>query len=87
MATHPAVLPDARIIRRLAVNDTGFVFDPNTGISFSVNETGRALLDWLRDGRPLPDMITQAVSAYQVEPREAERDILEFMDALRQLLR
>jgi hypothetical protein len=32
------------VIKRLAVNDSGFVFDPVSGKSFSTNETGKAIL-------------------------------------------
>ena len=35
-------------LRQLAVSDTGFVFDPQTGQSFTVNATGRLVLDCLK---------------------------------------
>ena len=34
----------------LAISDSGFVFDPYTGASFSVNLTGLTLLRALKDG-------------------------------------
>lgn len=40
---------DAGRIKQLAVSDTGFVFDPQTGQSFTVNRTGRIVLDCLKD--------------------------------------
>lgn len=36
-------------LKQLAVSDTGFVFDPQTGQSFTVNRTGRLVLDCLKD--------------------------------------
>ncbi len=40
---------DGGRIKQLAVSDTGFVFDPQTGQSFTVNRTGRLVLDCLKD--------------------------------------
>nr|VFJ68118.1 MAG: Coenzyme PQQ synthesis protein D (PqqD) [Candidatus Kentron sp. FW] len=36
-------------IARLAINEEGFVFDPQTGAGFTVNETGRAILGMLKE--------------------------------------
>jgi PqqD family protein of HPr-rel-A system len=40
-------------ISSLAVSDSGFVFDPRTGHTYSVNATGLAVLRALKDGRSL----------------------------------
>ncbi len=37
-------------LRHLAISPSGFVFDPNTGSTFTCNETGRPLLEGLREG-------------------------------------
>jgi hypothetical protein len=37
----------------LAVSQTGFIFDPQTGQSFSVNHTGLAALEALRRGESI----------------------------------
>lgn len=42
-------------LRQLAVSDTGFVFDPQTGQSFTVNATGRLVLDCLKRSDGLED--------------------------------
>jgi len=43
-------------LSKLAVSDTGFVFDPRTGQTYSVNATGLVVLRGLKEGRPLEDI-------------------------------
>jgi hypothetical protein len=40
----------AERLSNLALSPTGFVFDPRTGATYTVNPTGRAVLEALRDG-------------------------------------
>lgn len=40
-------------IGTLAISDSGFVFDPSTGNTYSVNATGLAVLHGLKNGRTL----------------------------------
>ena len=37
-------------LRDLAISDSGFVFDPYSGATFTANSSGRAILEALRDG-------------------------------------
>ena len=46
----PFAPPPAEILRRLAVSDSGFVFDPVSGNSYSLNITALATLRLLQQG-------------------------------------
>lgn len=46
-------LPNRERLSQLAVSETGFIFDPQTGQSFSVNPTGLIVLDLLKRGSSL----------------------------------
>lgn len=70
-------------MQRLAVNENGFVFDPVTGNSFTVNSTGLRLLRLLQQNKDLVEIAATVQSEYDADPREAERDILEFVALLR----
>lgn len=39
----------AERLKQLAVSDTGFIFDPVTGQSFTVNSTGRLVIEMLKN--------------------------------------
>jgi len=83
-----ALLPDAKTLQRLAISESGFVFDPVSGHSFTVNETGLAILRTLQRDRHLDRLREGLTAEYDVDERALDRDLLEFLGSLRdQLLR
>ena len=38
-------------LERLAINDEGFIFDPETGNSYTVNKTGLFIIKLLKEGK------------------------------------
>jgi len=79
-------LPDLLALKRLAISESGFIFDPETGHSFSVNETGMFILKELQNNQN-PSQVQQAiVNSYEISNRDAERDLIEFIGLLRKQL-
>lgn len=68
---------------RLAINDEGFVFDPSTGESFTVNKTGLDIIRELKAGKAQEDIAAALADTYDVDTGEAERDVMDFADRLR----
>lgn len=75
--------PEAEALHRLALNDSGFVFDPVTGNSFSVNATGLAVIRALLRDEQLEGIVESLTRDFEVDPVTAEREVLEFSAALR----
>ncbi len=69
-------------IHQLAVNDEGFVFDPTTGESFTVNATGLFIIRALKAGDSITDILGQVQDQFEVRPESAERDVTDFMSQL-----
>ena len=72
---------------RLALSDSGFVFDPVTGNSFSVNGAGLAILRRLQQGTDLPGIVASLSEEFEVDILAAERDVIEFANLLRNTFR
>ncbi len=70
-------------IARLAVNEEGFVFDPQTGESFTVNETGRVILKTLIEFKDEGAIALKLTEQFDVSPQEAQADVRDFIDHLR----
>ncbi len=71
-------------LRDLAISDTGFLFDPYTGSTFSVNEAGLTVLSGLREGQSVDEVATQLREAFDVPTgADLQRDIGEFLHLLR----
>jgi hypothetical protein len=71
------------ILKRLAVSDSGFVFDPVTGDSFTANGTALAILRLARTSSGSRDLAAALAAEFEVDVGEAERDLIEFAGVLR----
>lgn len=83
MSGRTVEFPAADVLNRLALSDSGFVFDPVTGNSFSLNVTGLAIVRRLQRGETAGQLIASLQEEFEVEPQTAERDVIEFAALLR----
>jgi len=72
---------DTRHLAMLALSDTGFVFDPRTGHSYTVNSTGLALLRGLKQGSS-PAQFEEELRASFDCPATVTADIEMFISTL-----
>jgi hypothetical protein len=77
------VFPDAEAVGRLALSDSGFVFDPVSGRSYSVNATGLALLRLLQKPTGLAEVVAALQERFEGDAATLERDVIEFASVLR----
>lgn len=75
--------PPLSSLQRLAISESGFVFDPVSGHNFTVNETGLAILRLVQKDNDLSPLLEKLASDYEASPRVLERDVLEFAGLLR----
>ncbi len=70
-------------LNRLAINEEGFVFDPSTGESFSVNKSGLYILNALKENTSTEQIARELKEQFDMTPEEVERDVIDFIDHLR----
>lgn len=70
-------------INRLAISEEGFIFDPETGNSFTTNSTGLTILKYLKEGMSIEKIASKIAQEYEIEEEEALKDILDFIEQLR----
>ncbi len=75
----------AQRLKDLAVSDTGFVFDPYSGASFSTNAAGMEILKKLKEDATRADILNALHETFDVVEGEddLERDIDEFVQLLK----
>ena len=83
MSGQAVEFPAVEVLNRLALSDSGFVFDPVSGNSFSLNGTGLAIVRLLQKGETLAQVVASLQQEFAVEPQAAERDVIEFATQLR----
>jgi hypothetical protein len=71
-----------KIKKDIAVSDSGFVFNPSTGESFSVNPIGMEIISLIKEGKSLEDIGDHFVQNYHVELPIVEKDLQDFLEML-----
>ncbi len=74
-------------LRDLALSETGFVFDPYTGATFTTNATGRCVLEALREDLSRAEIAERLRTRFAPSadgPGDLDNDISEFIHLLRQ---
>ncbi len=74
-----------KIKKNIALSDTGFVFNPSTGDSFSVNPIGLEILRKLKDNEPFDKIKEHILATYSTESDTVEEDFYDFPTMLEQL--
>lgn len=63
----------------LAISDSGFVFDPFSGGTFTLNETGRAVLNGLREGLSESKIVERLRLEFNAVTPKVEEDVRDFV--------
>jgi len=68
----------------VAVSETGFLFNPNTGESFNLNKTGQFILKLLKDNKDEAEIMETVMKNYDVEELILQRYLDDFSRMLEQ---
>ncbi len=80
------VIPTGETLRRLAISESGFVFDPVSGHNFTVNDTGLLILRHLQQNQDFSTLVKRLQQEYDATPNDIERDVIEFIGMLREFV-
>ncbi len=72
-------------LRKIAVSEEGFLFDPETGNSFTVSPTGLFILERLRKGMGFEDILKDLLNEFDVDEETARRDLIDFIQQMKLL--
>lgn len=70
--------------KNIAVSDSGFIFNPSTGDSFSTNPIGLEIIQMLKDGKSKEEIKKSILHAYQTDEATFEKDFYDFVNMLHQ---
>jgi hypothetical protein len=73
--------------KRLALSESGFVFDPVSGQSFSVNDTGLVILRLAQHQDDIEQLIEQLLEQFDASSVEIKRDVQDFTHRLQGFLK
>jgi hypothetical protein len=71
-----------KLKKNIATSEAGFIFNPGTGDSFSVNSIGADILAMFKENRSVQDVIESISERYDVEKSQIEKDLEDFVSQL-----
>lgn len=74
-----------KLKRNIALSDTGFVFDPSTGNSFTVNPIGLEIISYLKAGKSAGEIKEAIMAGYDTDGPGFEKDFADFVNMLQKL--
>lgn len=72
------------IKKDVAISESGFLFDPTTGSSFSLNPTGVQIVKAFQEGKSNDEVAALMVELYGIETSQALKDLYDFEQVLTQ---
>ena len=73
-----------KIKENIAVSESGFVFDSNSGDSYNLNEVGQVILRLLKGGKSEEEIQEHIIREYDVEQDVLNNAYYDFIAMLRQ---
>ena len=66
----------------IALSENGFVFNPATGDSYTINNTGKEVLMLIREGKSIDQITGLMLGKYDVDKTTLERYLADFVNDL-----
>ena len=70
--------------KNIAVSESGFVFNPTSGDSFSLNTVGTEILRLMKDGKSENDIKNTIRAWYDIDEETLDKDYYDFLKMLGQ---
>ncbi|MCF8368308.1 MAG: PqqD family protein [Bacteroidales bacterium] len=75
-----------KIKQNIAISESGYVFNPSTGESFSINQTGVEIFNMLKEGKSYEEISAIFSKKYNADKDTFEKDYNDFTGILQQHL-
>lgn len=73
-----------KIRQNLAISGTGFIFDPTSGDSYTMNPVGAEMAEMLKKQISQQEIVKHFVKKYDVDEATLEKDLMDFVNILNQ---
>lgn len=74
-----------KVKKNIAISDTGFVFDPSTGDSYTLNSTGLEIVQMIKSGLNNDEIKEAMTHRYDVDAHSFERYFMDFLGMLKNM--
>ncbi len=71
-----------QVNKNIAISDSGFIFNPSSGDSFSANPIGLEIIRILKEGKSKEVILKELEEKYSVDSSTLEKDVNDFLQML-----
>jgi hypothetical protein len=72
-----------KIKKNIALSDSGFIFNPSSGDSYSINPIGNKILQFMKDDKTEEEIIQLITEEYMIDKDTVEKDLYDFKNMLK----
>lgn len=72
-----------KLKKNIAISESGFIFDPTSGDSFSLNEVGLEIFELLKEDKTVDEITTFFTDQYDIDPASFEKYFYDFVGMLK----
>ncbi len=72
-----------KIKNNIAISDSGFIFNPSTGDSFSTNPVGQEIIRLLHNAKTEEEIRICIMDTYQIDKIHFEKDFYDFISVMK----
>jgi hypothetical protein len=72
-----------KIRKNIALSDTGFIFNPSTGDSYSANPIGQKIIQLLQQDKSDEEISKAILEEYMIDASTVEKDVYDFKNMLK----
>ena len=73
-----------RLKKNIALSESGFVFDPSTGDSYTLNDQAKEIVQLLKEGLELEAITAHMLEKYEIDKVSFEKYFFDFAGMLKQ---
>jgi hypothetical protein len=73
-----------KLKKNIAISDSGFVFDPNSGESYSINPIGAEIIGLLKQEKTFEELQSIMLNKYDTDAASFERYYYDFINMVEQ---
>lgn len=75
-----------KIKKNIAISESGYIFNPSTGESFSVNPIGIEIFNFIKEGKQFDEIEQLVLSKYNTDKDTFDKDYHDFIGFLKQFI-
>ena len=72
-----------KIRKNIALSDSGFIFNPSTGDSYSANPIGQLIIQSLQNGKTDEEISQAILDEFMIDASTVEKDLYDFKNMLK----